>query len=349
MMIEIAMHKSLEMRRRKYSVLQIILLFSSALAYVPKIVLDSKLPTALRGEYAGVGKSTRHYVSSIASNFNYVASKTGSSPRNSRKDFNYTPSKSDSMPRKKRKDIEEFQWLNWVYSNWKDVSAGDLSEEVLKQMAPAISKWGKRKAINSGDRAEELLERIIVDNLAGNPHAELTVSLFNAAMDAHAKQSDPIGVQRVLRRMEILRRENDHLNHLRPDVFSMSILATAWANSRSPDAAAKAEDILNYMELRNLTPNTITYNAVLHAMAVSNQIDKAIRAEDLVKQMKDRHASGEDCEPDTYTYLSLIQAWSRTCLPGSPQKAEQVLNFLDEESEKGNKKLSPNSYCFTGM
>jgi hypothetical protein len=324
-------HNSFTMKHRKNSILQLLFLFSSAQAFPEPLFhgqIPSQMPSQIAKSRAEVQSTkSRLFVSSVADPFNY----TSRAP----------------VSRKERKRIEEFQWLNWVYKQWRATEPGELSEQVLKQMAPAISRWGRRKTTHSGDRAEELLERIITDNLAGNPHAELTMTMFNAAMDAYAKIGNPVGVQRVLRRMDTLRKQNPHLSHLRPDVFSMSTLATAWAKSRSPDAAAKAEAILNYMEVRNLTPNTITYNAVLHAMAVSNQIDKAIRAEDLVQQMKDRHVSGEDSEPDIYSYQSLIQAWSRTCLPGSPQKAEQILLSLDEQSEKGSTKLSPNAYCFT--
>lgn len=262
-----------------------------------------------------------------------------------------------SMQKKKRKkigkklkqhekDSDQFQWLNWVYQQWHSTKPGELTEDVLKQMVPAISSWGRRKSLSSAQKAEELLERIIEENLAGNPHAELAVNHFNAAMDGYAKVGNPEGVQRILRRMETVRSEHNHLSHLKPDVFSMSTLATAWAKSRLPEAAVKAEGILRYMDVRKLTPNTITYNTVLHALAVGNQIDKAVRAEDIVNHMKERHDAGEDCAPDIYSYQCLIQAWAKTSLPGSPQKAEQILRFLDQQSEV-NKKLSPNAHCFT--
>jgi hypothetical protein len=251
------------------------------------------------------------------------------------------------LTKSQQKAREEFQWLNWVYNQWRPTKAGELSEEVLKQMVPAISRWGRRKNMESAERAEELLERVVEENLAGNPRAELTVAMFNAAMNGFAKIGHPEGVQRILRRMETLQAGNDHLAHLKADVFSMSTLATSWAKSRSPEAATKALDILKYMDVQKLSPNTITYNAVLHALAMGNQIDKAVKAEDIVKQMEKRYADGEDCRPDIYSYQSLIQTWAKTSLPGSPQKAEQILRFLDQRWEDGDEGLSPNVYCFT--
>lgn len=251
------------------------------------------------------------------------------------------------MSKKQKVKYEEFQWLNWVYNQWRETTPGELSAEVVKQMAPAISTWGRRRDLPSAERGEELLDRLIAEHMAGNEEAELTVTLFNAAMDGYGKIGNPEGVQRILRKMESTREIHSLLDHLRPDVFSMSTLATAWAKSRSPEAAQKAEAILNYMDSQNLVPNLITYNAVLHALAVGKQFDRALRAEDLVKRMKYLHETGRDCKPDVYSYQCLILAWANTNCPGSPQKAEQILRFLDKQSEEGNKGLAPNVYCFT--
>ena len=143
----------------------------------------------------------------------------------------------------------------------------------------------------------------------------------------------------------------DDFAQLQPDEFSMSTLATAWAKSHSEEAAQKAEGIIQYMDLKGLIPNTVTYNTILHAIAVGNECDRALRAEDMVQRMKKRHEEkGEDCQPDVYTYQSLIQAWSRTSMPGSPQKAERILRFMDDEASSGTKnckRLAPNAYCFT--
>ena len=249
--------------------------------------------------------------------------------------------------RRMSKRDDEFQWLNWIYSQWRHCRPGEISEPVMKQMIPAITQWGRRKSLNSAERAEQLLNRIIEEHLAGNKHAVLDVTIFNAAMDAHAKISNPHGVQRILRTMDKLRKEQPTLSHLRPDVITMSTLATAWAKSRLPEAAIKAEAILKYMAAQGLQPNTIVYNAVLHAMAISFRLDKAARSETIIEQMKQQYAAGEDCKPDVYTYQALILAWSRTPVKGSLQKAENVLQYLFEESKAGNRYLAPNVHCFS--
>lgn len=293
--------------------------------------------------------------------------KKSSNPNNNNNNNNNGTKKK----RKLRPDEEQFNWLHWVYNQWKDTSPGDLTNEnVIKQMMAAVPRWSKRKSIEAAQRSEELLERLIKEAIAGNPHmrtkatttiseenssgptAMLTVSLFNAAMDAYGKIGNPAGVQRILRRMEGLRTSGvADFTDLQPDEFSMSTLATAWAKSHSEEAAQKAEAIIQYMDIKGMIPNTITYNAVLHAIAVGNECDRALKAEDMVKRMKLRYEeNNEDCQPDVYTYQSLIQAWSRTQMPGSPQRAELILRYMDNEASSGKKncqRMAPNAYCFT--
>ena len=268
------------------------------------------------------------------------------------------PSTPPSRPAKKKKSrytrrADEFRWLNWVYNQWKDKPAGNLDEEVIKQMVTSISWWGRRRDDTSSKRAEELLDRLLEEYHAGNPHFEPTVAIFNAAMDAHAKVAKPHGVQSVMRKMEKLRcsdRQNSiRLSHLEPDVFSMSTLASAWAKSRLPEAHLKAEAILRYMDSKGIEPNTIVFNSILHALSFSNRMDKANRAEEIVQRMKQEAAQGKDCEPDIYSYQSLILAWSRTKTSEGPMKAEDILSFLERQAKKGNKALSPNAHCFTSV
>jgi hypothetical protein len=258
-------------------------------------------------------------------------------------------------------DEKEFQWLNWVYCRWTQCPPGTIPPAVLKQMEPAISRWGRRKSLVGAERAEELLERLIQEYLLGNPHLDLSVSLFNSAMDAYAKVGNPQGVQRILRRMREIRRNHKSetpgstriqngrsaldFSHLVPDVISMSTLATAWAKSRSPEASAMVESILCYMETKDLVPNLITYNSVLHAVATSGglKMDRGMRAQRIIDSMKDN-----GCEPDVYSYQMLIQAWSKTIVDNAPERAERILKHLEDEAYQGNKQLAANAHCYTG-
>ena len=274
------------------------------------------------------------------------------------------------IPKHKRRSSEKdaFDWLNWVYHQWKDTPVGHLDEYVMSQMAASIPKLARRKNLREARYAEQALVRLIREAETRVETSEdidvkqlpvskyLTLASFNSAMDAYGKIGKPDGVQRILRKMEELhrsdrKRELPHFSHLEPDEFSMCILASAWAKSRAPNAADQVEAVLKYMDMKDIPINTNVFNSVLHAIAISQDTDKALRAEDIVKSMVERsEKNGEDCYPDVYTFQSLIQAWAYSPIEGAPQRCEQILRQMDEEAEKTKRKsLRPNAYCYTTL
>jgi hypothetical protein len=331
---------------------------------------SAKSPSQPKVRVVRVEKSFRRRIRQTASSNNIpTTTKTASSGANQRE------KRKRRIPKhlKRTPNEDEFDWLHWVYQNWKNTQPGQLNDYMLSQIAASIPRWARRKSLQAAQRAEQALGRLIqeakarvddkkkkqslgdVDQLPVSEY--LTVSVFNAAMDAYGKIGRPDGVQRILRRMENLRQSagtsgcdaESHFHHLHPDEFSMSILATAWAKSRSPDSADQVEAILQFMDLKNMSVNTNVYNTVLHAIAVSPHADKALRAEDIVESMKGRPMnSNQDCYPDVYTYQSLIQAWAYTPVAGAPQRCELILRLMDEEADKAKiSSLKPNNYCYT--
>jgi hypothetical protein len=294
-------------------------------------------------------------------------------PTHQRKMIPPTPQKKKVSAKYKLEN--ELKWLNWLSRRWTNVPPGKLDAQTIKYMVPAISMYAKRRSLQAADQAEAILQRYIQEYQAGNPQAVLTTTMFNAAMDAYAKIGQPERVQEIMKQMKELAAtataaDTEKLAHLRPDVISLTTLATAWTKSRSPHAATKALGILEYMEQQfpDMQPTTVLYNVVLNALVHSSLPDKAQRAEKLVGRMQQRCALPLDtladndnnsdhsanttstdmdtcCEPSIYTYQSLISCYSRTAQP--PEKAEQVLNFLKRQAaDHGRVDLEPNAHCF---
>jgi Pentatricopeptide repeat domain len=229
---------------------------------------------------------------------------------------------------------------------------GMLPKQLVEQIPPVITKWARTRTSEGALKAQALLERYANEYIQGNPSIQtLEVRLFNIAMDGWTKSQRhdaPQRIQKLMRYMQDLRSSRQELTNLVPDVISMSSLCLAWAKSRSPDAATKANAILEYMEQQNLRPNTITYNAVLLAHVHSPHRDKALYVERILSRMKHRFEidGHEECRPDICSYQSLIAAWSRTRLSGTPHQAEEVLMFLNTESRLGKVHLTPNCHCY---
>ena len=247
---------------------------------------------------------------------------------------------------------KEHQWLQWLSHQMEVTPVGELSESILNLMVSVISDRARWKTKKNAAQAEALLQRYVKEFRAGNACAVLDNTLFNRVCDAWAKLGKPERAQRVLNQMVELRQEQQQqdpkrASSLRADVISLSTLAAAWANSRDPLAAKRAEAILERMEAENLKPTTITYNTVLRALVHSPELHKALRAEEIIQRMELRFEAGHtECQPSIRTYQSLISAWSRTDLAGTPQKAEQVLDMLDGKAKSGFNDLEPNAHCF---
>ena len=238
----------------------------------------------------------------------------------------------------------EYKWLTWLYRNWKYVPVGELDEGIVRLMVPAMPLYAKRRTRRAAEQAEEMLDRYIAEYEAGNKAAELNNTLFHAVMDAHAKCGQPEQAAAVLQKMIHLSKREELLQALEPDVFSFTILATAWAKSRHPQAADKAENLLHYMERQNMAISTLTYNVVLNAIAVCHDKAKASRARRLVHRMEQMSQNKEaNCEPDLYTYQSWMAACSRTRV--GLDETMQIFHSLEEKAGE-RPHLRPNAHCF---
>lgn len=265
------------------------------------------------------------------------------------------------------RDQKEFSWLSSLHRSWENVPAGKMDAVVVKQFPTALSLYAKHGTLLAAQQSEEMLRRYVDEYIAENPAiATINMASIHATMNAYAKSGQPHLAQTVLRYMlEIASTHPARLGHLKPDVFSFTILATAWAKSRHAEAADKAEALLRYMEDQQMPITTLTYNVVLNAIAVSHDKNKATRAQAVVEKMtkksqnKDKDSpSYAKCAPDIYTYQSWMAACSRT--RGGLQQTLKILKFLDDQkndSDDGDNDddtedassqllLRPNAHCF---
>jgi len=251
---------------------------------------------------------------------------------------------------KKNGNVSRIQRRSMINRKFNNASVGVVPRALLDEIPKAIACCAYDRSYEGGRQAQALLKRYIQEFLAGNSNATLNNRLFNAVMNAWVKsehQDAPQKIQNIMKIMQDLRKQHDLLD-LAPDVISMSLYCLACAKSRKPIAAQKAQGILGHMERKGLKPNTFTYNAVLLAHVHSNNREKALKVEALIHHMTQRYDSGHsECRPDVCSYQSLIAAWSRTSMYGTPQKAEEVLNFLyDESRQRGKGYLRPNCHCY---
>lgn len=108
---------------------------------------------------------------------------------------------------------------------------------------------------------------------------------------------------------------------------------------RTHDAAERAEALLDrllalYRETsdEDMKPTVSTGNAVISAWAKSSHEQSAERAEDAFQRLYDF------CEPDTYSYNSLINAYAKK---GHAFKAMKLLKRMEVSFNNGNTAVRP--------
>jgi len=148
----------------------------------------------------------------------------------------------------------------------------------------------------------------------------------------------------------------------RPDVVSFATVLDAYANSspRQPDAARKAQTLLERMEKQHRKiktipfPNTTCYNICIQAhantMTTQGGTESAERAQEILDRMIHAQHRDEDTNirPDRISFLSTMNAWAK-CTPTDPQSAERVAFLLEQMqqiyNETGDPDLRPSETC----
>ena len=101
-------------------------------------------------------------------------------------------------------------------------------------------------------------------------------------------------------------------------------------------------------------PNKFTYSSIINCLAKSGLVLAAKRADDLlqymIKQTLENDKSGiqkdADLFPDTVVVSTVILAYAQIGTPGAAERAEQLLEYLEEQERQGNQNLRPDLMCY---
>lgn len=169
------------------------------------------------------------------------------------------------------------------------------------------------------------------------------------------------------------------------NTFSLIIpqqVIDAWARSDHQQAGEYADAILSRIEEKaitnpQLTPNRVVLNSVMHAHSRQGNIGPAERifqtmkanpemtpqigdynallsafarngdarkAEALLKEMLEKH---NFVQPDIISYNCVLDAWHNRKEAGSADRAECILNALQDKFEKGESWIKPNARSYS--
>jgi len=176
-------------------------------------------------------------------------------------------------------------------------------------------------------RAQALLQRML------NSQAQVTQGMYNACIDAWAKEGDAVKAQELLDTMV----QRSGKGGPPPDQISFGSVLNAWAKSRRPDAGQRAHNILIAMEKCDMKPNSTCFTAAINAWSsCPDSVNARTKSLELLGVMLDRYHNGDkDARPNITTYTSVIHVVASCRDQESAKEAENLLQHMKEIEKSG--------------
>ena len=198
----------------------------------------------------------------------------------------------------------------------------------------STSSWEALKHVNG---ILQKLEDLFAET--GDPSIRPTKITYISAMDAYSrklkKSKAAIKSQSLVDRMIRLYARDQ--GYVRPTRIVFNALINAYSKSDDPTAAAQAENLFRWMESQYragddyVRPDEMTICGVLNAWANHAANGGAARAQQILDHIEGMSDEERGFAHSIICYNILIKAWGRSREPGSVQKAEAILNRLEEQ------------------
>lgn len=250
-------------------------------------------------------------------------------------------------------------WANSGHSH-----APQRAEALLEQMsrthnaqpdtmafAAVLNAWAKSDDPNACYRALAILR-----HMTKLPGIKANAIVYNTVMSAFARQGMAMEAEKLLNELT-QKYEATQDEEYFPSVVLFSVVIDAWSKSREPDAAIRAEAILEMMlrlsqDRPELLPNKVSFNGVIHAWALSPQPEAPKRAAAILNKMQDlyQQTGNPDMKPTSVSLSTVINAWAKSKhYTDAGPRAEAVLNHMCHLYEEGDKEMKPDAVSFTAV
>ena len=131
------------------------------------------------------------------------------------------------------------------------------------------------------------------------------------------------------------------------DIVTYATVISAWATSgMKAHAVQRAEQLLRQLEDEpTLEPNTVVLNSVMSTWVKSRSPGACKRTEELLNEME--QSSEPSIQPDLISYNTHLHALSlQAKKPGMAQKADALLQRMEERYERGDASFAPNLFTY---
>jgi len=225
-------------------------------------------------------------------------------------------------------------------------------------------------------RAETMLANLVKDYLFQyDADLKPTITPFQSVLWAYSKAATQGPVRNRL--VDAAEKAESILNNMtdlstlldtHPTVWSYNIVLKCWAHSRSPDAAARTTAL--YQQLQeasyeeqesgdnsisdivpptDLQPDTTSMNTVLNVLSIN---EGAVRTEQKLWEFYEAHIREpqRNPSPDTISFSTTINAWSKSSDRNAPDRAHALLQkLIGLYISEGNKIHKPDIFTYTNV
>mmetsp|Transcript_25423 Transcript_25423/g.60101 ORF Transcript_25423/g.60101 Transcript_25423/m.60101 type:complete len:1022 (-) Transcript_25423:741-3806(-) len=180
----------------------------------------------------------------------------------------------------------------------------------------AMNAYCRHDPMNCGALAQNLVDRMVRLYGKGVGFDRPSLVVMNTLINSWSASQDPAGpenAESIFRWMESQYASGDE--SMKPDEVTLCNVLNAYANNAQNGGAARAQDIMDYIESTSSTS-----------------------------------LNGHGAELLTIqAYNVLIKAWGRSCTPESVGRADEILRQLEHRSEKGEDRLKPDITTYSSV
>ena len=225
-----------------------------------------------------------------------------------------------------------------------------------------VSKLAKDRHCHKAEEIFQLLKELyeLTDDNRFQPTLRTLLGMVIAY--SHSKKTGAAEkAESMLRQVESYAWSKGKDNKLDPSLLPKRAyyvdVIKALCNSGKPDGAERAEQLLLSMIDHhraggfNILPDRFLCDSVLTSWARTNRPDAAQRAEDFLKLMHDVsfEFKSASAKPNEYSYLQVINAWSRSQETAAPKRAEEVFCRMLEQYNAGEDSMAPCIRHYTAL
>jgi pentatricopeptide repeat protein len=226
-------------------------------------------------------------------------------------------------------------------------------------------------------RAETMLANLVKDYfLQYDADLKPTITPFQSVLWAYSKAATHGPARNRLvdaaEKAELILNNMTDLSTLldtHPTVWSYNIVLKCWAHSRSPDAAARTTALYQQLQQASyneeqesggtsissivpptdLQPDATSINTVLNILSIN---EGAVRTEQKLWEFYDAHLREpqRNPSPDTISFSTAINAWSKSSDRYAPDRAHELLQkLIGLYNSEGNKIHKPDVFTYTNV